>query len=351
MSSLKMQENVYGFYVPCSHVAILAAYSQQYSIDIEPILAKYNLSITGINTPNAMMTAGQYTELLSDVDSAIKEHDFWFCFAKQLGFASYGVLGQAMLSCHDLQQAIKLLVKYYQVLSCGSELTCDDVGDFLSINIYRQSAVESRGSIIRSELLVASIVNGMSALLPDQGKSLRFEFDYKKPHYHAIYHQYLNNNCVFSVKQSKLLIPTTYLKQACPHANPVMLKILTKQLDKLLADIQGPKYIAAQVRTLIAAIPGSYPKIEHVSKQMGISSRTLSRRLKDNNTNYQGLVNEVKHQRASNYLKTTMLSIEEIATLLGFNDSANFRRAFTIWTGMTPSQFRNENNDKIMVVE
>jgi len=335
-----MQKNVYGFYIPCSHVAILASYSQTYNVDIEPILAKYNLTLSGINTPNAIMTASKYTELLLEVDSAVQKHDFWFCFAKQLGFATYGVLGQAMLSCKNLQQAIKLLVKYYQVLSCGSQLTCHDVDGSLSLNIYRQSAVESRGSIIRSELLVSTIKNGMSILLPDLGENLSFEFDYKKPDYHDFYSQYLNKNCVFLVKQSRILIPADYLNRVSPHANPVMLKILTKQLDQLLTDIQGPKLIAAQVRTLIAAIPGCYPKVEKVAQQIGISPRTLSRRLNTNNTTFQGLVNEVKSQRASHYLKTTNLSIEEIATLIGFSDSANFRRAFTMWTGMTPSKYR-----------
>lgn len=339
-----MQKNVYGFYIPCSHVAILSAYSQQYNIDIESILAKYNLTFSDINTPNAIMTASKYTELLLDVDVAVHKHDFWFCFAKQLGFATYGVLGQAMLSCKNLQQAIKLLVKYYQVLSCGSELSCHDVDGFLSLNIYRQSAIESRDSIIRSELLVSTIKDGMSILLPDQGENLRFEFDYKKPNHHGFYHQYLNKNCIFSVKQSKILIPTDYLNRVSLHANPVMLKILTKQLDQLLTDIQGPKLIAAQVRTLIAAIPGSYPKIEKVAQKIGISPRTLSRRLNNNNTAFQHLVNEVKSQRASHYLKTTNLSIEEVATLIGFNDSANFRRAFTVWTGMTPSQFRKDSS-------
>lgn len=57
---------------------------------------------------------------------------------------------------------------------------------------------------------------------------------------------------------------------------------------------------------------------------MGISARTLSRRLKGNIINYQRLVNEVKHQRASNYFKTTNLSIEEISIFIGFNDSAYF---------------------------
>jgi len=344
-----MQQSVYGYYIPCSHVAILAAFAQEFNIEMAPILSKYQLTTESINTPGAMIAANQYTQLMLDVDTAVKNHDFWFYFGKQLDFPAYGVLGQALQSCENIQQAIMLLAKYYQLLSCGSELTCDRLDDFLCINIYRQTGIESRESIIRSEILVTTIINGMSALLPDGGAELKFEFDYKKPTYHGSYYKNLNRKCRFSADQSKILIPSQYLKLNCPHPNPVMLKILTQQLDLLLSQQQGPKSITAKVRTLIAKIPGNYPTLDDISQKIGMSPRTLSRRLKENNTTFQLLINEVKCQRASHYLQASNLPIEEIATLMGFNDSSSFRRAFTRWTGMIPTLFRKEKRLKQQV--
>jgi AraC-like DNA-binding protein len=80
-----------------------------------------------------------------------------------------------------------------------------------------------------------------------------------------------------------------------------------------------------------------------------MSPRRLSRRLKENNVTFQFLVNEVKSQRATNYLQKTKLPIEEVATLMGFNDCSNFRRAFSCWTRMVPSRFRKEKAIEIMV--
>jgi AraC-like DNA-binding protein len=80
-----------------------------------------------------------------------------------------------------------------------------------------------------------------------------------------------------------------------------------------------------------------------------MSPRTLSRRLKGNNATFQFLVNEVKSQRATNYLQTTNLPIKEVSTLMGFNDCGSFRRAFTSWTGMVPSQFRKERIVEVTV--
>lgn len=342
-----MKRKVYGSYVPCSHVAILAVFAEKHDINMRSILSQYNLSDKKVNTPNALMLADQYSKLLLTVDAAIQEQaklkDFWFRFAQQLDFPAYGILGQALLSCENIQQAIEWLVKYYQVLSCGSELSCGIEGGYLSLNIHRPSKAGSRESIIRSEILVTTIVNGMRALLPDDGKFLKVEFDYKKPSYQAEYQDNFGRNCIFSAPQSRVLVAVQYLELPCPHANSVMLNILTQQLDQILDHLQGPKSVVTKVKTLIASIPGNYPAMNDVALQLGVSPRTLSRYLKDNDTTFQELVNQVKSQQASNYLQTTNISIEKVAALVGFSDSANFRRAFVAWTGMSPTHFRQNS--------
>jgi len=332
---------IYGHFVPCSHLAILVTFAEQCGIEMAPLLRKHGLSVESVSTPGARIAAAQYAQLLLDVDSLTDDAGFWFRFGQQLDFTAYDVLGQVMLSCDTLRQAMHLLAKYYQLISCGSELVCVETDGSLSIHIYRQGDIEARASFIRSELLVSVIFNGILVALPDRGEKLRFEFDYRQPEYASLYYQYLNRNCVFSAPQSKIILPAEYL--ACPglYPNPVMLKILVKQCDQLLDQLLGHRSISAQVRTQIAAIPGHYPTAISVAQKIGLSPRTLSRRLKAQGTTFQLLMNEVKTQRAVNYLQTTDLSIEEVATMVGFSDAANFRRAFVSWTGMLPSVYRS----------
>jgi len=333
-------DQVYGHYVPCSHLAILLTYAEQSGIEMKPLLQRRGVSLETINTPGARMAAAQYAQILVDLDEIKSEDEFWFRFGQQLDFPAFEVLGQLMLCCDSVHQAMHLLAKYYQLISCGSELKCVDQDGALCLYIFRQGNIESRASLLRSELLVSIIFKGLLESLSDGGEKIRFEFDYQKPAYASAYYKYLNRNCHFSAPQSKILMPAEYLQLPGLHPNPVMLQILLKQCDQLLAQLQSHQSIAAQVRTLIAAIPGDYPSAEHTAQKIGLSSRTLSRRLKKQGTSFQTLVNEVKTQRAVRFLQTTEMSIEEVATLMGFSDSANFRRAFVSWTGTTPSQYR-----------
>ncbi|MDH5173189.1 MAG: helix-turn-helix transcriptional regulator, partial [Gammaproteobacteria bacterium] len=73
-----------------------------------------------------------------------------------------------------------------------------------------------------------------------------------------------------------------------------------------------------------------------------VSRRTLQRRLKERNTNFQHMLQGVKSNLASKYLEDRSLSIIEIALLLGYGDPSSFSAAFKAWNGLTPSEFRRQ---------
>jgi len=77
-----------------------------------------------------------------------------------------------------------------------------------------------------------------------------------------------------------------------------------------------------------------------LARQLNLSPRTISRKLKLEKTSFQEILDEERKRRAINYLTQTELSITQITHELNFNDSAYFTRAFKRWTGHLPSHFR-----------
>ena len=73
-----------------------------------------------------------------------------------------------------------------------------------------------------------------------------------------------------------------------------------------------------------------------------MSTRTLQRRLQDENTSFQQLLDETRRELAMQFLRQKRMTLLEIAYLLGFADPSNFFRAFKRWFGMPPGQFREQ---------
>ena len=92
---------------------------------------------------------------------------------------------------------------------------------------------------------------------------------------------------------------------------------------------------------MVRSANGSVPTLSQVASRLFVSTRTLRRRLEDAQTSYQEIVAETRQGLAVRYLTQTSLSIEAIAEILGYSDTANFRQAFKRWTGESPQQYRS----------
>ena len=89
-------------------------------------------------------------------------------------------------------------------------------------------------------------------------------------------------------------------------------------------------------------LPAGSCSIHSIASDMNVSRRTLQRRLKDRDTNFQQLLQGVKSNLARKYLEDKSLSIIEIAMLLGYGDPSSFSAAFKSWTGATPTEYRRQ---------
>ena len=89
-------------------------------------------------------------------------------------------------------------------------------------------------------------------------------------------------------------------------------------------------------------LPAGSCSIDSVASDLNVSRRTLQRRLKERDNNFQQLLQRVKSDLAAKYLEDKSLSIIEIALLLGYGDPSSFSAAFKSWNGITPTEFRRQ---------
>ncbi|MBL8787823.1 MAG: AraC family transcriptional regulator ligand-binding domain-containing protein [Deltaproteobacteria bacterium] len=110
---------------------------------------------------------------------------------------------------------------------------------------------------------------------------------------------------------------------------------------KMIEKLGAATSITVQVRkALIAAMDGGDSGIETLAKRLGMSARSLQRRLSEEQTSYNDLVAEVRTEFAKRYLARGTLTASEVAYLIGFTEPPAFFKAFKRWTGLTPGEFQ-----------
>jgi AraC-like DNA-binding protein len=115
------------------------------------------------------------------------------------------------------------------------------------------------------------------------------------------------------------------------------------ELRRRLAELDAAATTTERVRSaLLELLPSGRASVQAVAARLGVSPRTLQRRLQDEHTSFQRVLDGTREDLARHYLGTTAMAGAEISFLLGFEDPNSFVRAFHEWTGITPEQLRTQ---------
>ncbi|MDB6176370.1 AraC family transcriptional regulator ligand-binding domain-containing protein [Paracoccus sp. Z330] len=125
-------------------------------------------------------------------------------------------------------------------------------------------------------------------------------------------------------------------------ADADLYQLVATELTSRLRNAQADAAFVPRVRRVLTELlPTGQISAEQVASRLGISKRSLQRRLKDEGTTFRHVLDETRAELSLIYLRDRKLSTEETSFLLAYQDPNSFYRAFHEWTGMTPAQARN----------
>lgn len=141
--------------------------------------------------------------------------------------------------------------------------------------------------------------------------------------------------------RDRLVLDAADLDRPFPGHNPELLALLTPALGAALGELDAGSSVAAQVRTVLKrSLASGQPGLAEVARQLGMSERTLQRRITAEGATFRGLMSEARRDLGRHLLLNPATDIDEVACLLGYQDTTSFYRAFRDWEGMPPSRWR-----------
>lgn len=165
-----------------------------------------------------------------------------------------------------------------------------------------------------------------------------------KPGCHDAFEALFKAPIYYSAKTNRLRFSADELDAHLPTPNPELARINDQAVIDYLARYDRDS-IAMQVRSrIIELLPDGTPHQDNIANTLHLSLRSLQRRLKQEGTNFKGLLEDTRRELALHYIRETHRPIGEITFLLGFSEPSNFTRAFRRWTGMAPAEFREHEH-------
>ena len=253
--------------------------------------------------------------------------------------SAYGLWGYALLSSATLADAIQFALKYLRIAAplVHNLFDLDEQGAYFEAKdvLTLESAFPTS-----VELWFASLKAIFEDITHTEFTLQEIHLGYPPPKHHKSYSDVFKCPVIFNASHTQFRFDSDYLSIPLPLANTLTMKECEEHCSHILENMETWNGLAKNVKIQLLQTPGYFPDIESIAEKCHISSRTLRRRLNAQGTSYKKILTNVRKHLAIQYLKDPRMGISEIAELVGFHDTANFRHAFKKWTGKTPSAYR-----------
>ena len=297
-------------------------------------LREQTLSISG----QAVAASNNPLIILETAVSLAGDPSLALRLGQKIDIESYGTFGFALLSCATLRESIELLLRYGKVFFNPGWLSQDhDKGLLLRLDLNRGTPAQQQ---IVAELCFSQLASIGNSLFRRHLEGAQISFSYAKPAHASSYKMILGAEVTFDSEHSELFLPTRVLETAVKTANISDHVIFHQQCEEMLLGLDRAEKTTTNVRQLLIQSAGDFLTIEQVAERLHISQRTLRRRLEAESTNFRSTLDEIRDLLAKEYLAKTELTVAEIAHLLEYSETVNFRRAFGRWNGIAPNTYR-----------
>jgi AraC-like DNA-binding protein len=291
-----------------------------------------------------------YRQMIAVYNNAIRlsnDPALGFRVGRRMHLTSYGMYGYALLGSKNIGETAEFSAKYARAIGPGFLLTFSADEDWARWIFLPVISHDPSSELYRFtwELSLAMFFNVSKDLFEEPTTPSSLHIVYPPPPHAAAYSDLIPwGPCpvFFNAAFNEIRYPATILARPIAWGSPFNLDLAREACEDILKEGEISGELAAQVRQALLRVPGHFPPAEKVAAELGVSSRQLHRNLRAEHASYRKVLDEVRKGLAIAYLHKTHLTIEDIATRLGFSDSANFRHAFQRWTGKNTSAFRTK---------
>ena len=252
---------------------------------------------------------------------------------------SFDVVGYTMMSCANLRDALERLARYLRILSDALTLTRSEGG-----GIYRLTFELSGGRREvprqRMEYILVTLVNFCRWIAGREIDPKAIAVPFPAPADATPWRDAFRCPVKFDAKGCGMDFSIDDMSLPLPTSNPGLAELHERFAGEYLEHFDRDQ-TSYRVRELIVRrLPDGEPRRERIAHELGMSERTLQRRLEEEGASFGQVVDDTRRELAEQYLSRLKLSLGEAAYLLGFSDQSSFFRACKRWFGVPPGEYR-----------
>ncbi len=309
--------------------------------DADEVLHRFGLTRDALHDAGQYVSADQFYGVIEAfiVDLAVPE--VGFAQPESLQLLNTGMAGLAAMTAADLGSAMAFTMEYQDLLAVPVQVDQAVRGDGCHVIFGDVVGFEGPEPDWLRPWAVETTLSALVLQLQAMHVSpVEVRIDYSRPTHANIYEETCSCPLIFEADICELVFPERALAFPQATANPLAHAIARRQCEESIRKSVNQYDLVERIEGLVLSSTGAVPTIGEMAVGLGLSQRTLQRRLNSAGTSYREVVARTRHRLACELLSGTTMPVKEIAYLTGYTEVANFSAAFKILAGHSPMAYR-----------
>lgn len=327
-------------------VAKLLALLPSLGLDVPEACAAASFDPRICQEDDARVPLAALHALWEAVDARSGRADLAAVIAERYQPGDYGLVGFVAMSSPTLRDALVQVERYMGLWTDDPGLRLHDDGRVEVV--YRAPLVERRGLHIATEATLTEVLHASRLVAQRRLIPREVRFRHPAPDVEAgrpSLEDFFGVPPRFAAKTTWMHFDPADLALPLARGDAQLGAFLRHLATDALASRAPPDTPAARLHEILAEeLRRGVPSIEVVAHRLGMSSRTLRRRLDEEGTSFREAIDQTRADMARAYVRDHRVPLTEVSFLLGFSEPSAFHRAFKRWTGSTPGAFRQRTD-------
>jgi AraC-like DNA-binding protein len=316
--------------------------AQSFGLSPELVLQGAGLDYEALKDGTSQTSVAQYLQACSNVVRKHRDPMLPIAVGRNLHLSAYGLYGFALLSSSSVRAGFEFAVRYHDLATPTFDIRWQvRDGDFVWCfpdEAHRGYAPQLR-TFLMTQQIAAHITHVQDIARADRlPKCVMAAM--APPADPAAVAATLGCPVIYGASATEIIYDMSILDERPPMTNPVTYAMLRESCERLIGVVAEAKGVSRQVSRLLLENLAPFLSMEEVASRLGMTPRTLRRRLADEDTSFSTLLDQVRNELAKKYLSSSAFTVTDISDLLGFSDVANFRSSFRRWNGIAPQAYR-----------
>ncbi len=309
------------------------------NLDLEELCRRVGVEKSVLHDPDVRIPLSKRSAIWREARSLSEDKALGLHIGEKALPGFFGIAGYIAMSSLTLEQGIRQFIQYKE--THNQDKIDFEINNNISVIRYRLQEQETENSIYIIEAFMSGLITLASQITGKNITPTEVKFRHGKTDYLDEYKRIFQSRLSFRQKHNEILLKSSQLTLPLLQANPGLNNMFGTYANERRKTINNQKSYPEKVSNLlIQELQKKTPDIVSIACILGVSKRTLQRKLKEAGTSYSEVLKSTKINLSLHLLQNTDISIDKIVYRAGFSDKTTFYRAFKNWTGLTPREYR-----------